>query len=297
MLASRPSRAGDNIDDPRRNAGLAHQLADPERAQRSELRRLEDDGVARGEGRAHLPAAEHQWEIPRDDRSNDTEGLADDIVEETRFHRDDIALQLVGYPAEIAKCGGRPDDVEVTAVANRMTGVQALEPGQLVGVRLNQIGQSEEDPAAGRRPEGRPSGEGRRRRRHRSVDVNLARSCDATNEGAVMRVDRFERRPVERVDEFPADEQAITNPGSGRIVGQRHRWLHGPVQRVRPVRLVRCFPRPVRARPARMAVGRSKSGSAIRDRRSPRRAASPASAHSPGAECRPASLPRRPPAS
>ncbi len=139
VLAGGPPRPRNDVDDAGRDAGLTHELTDPERAQRRQLGRFHDDGVACCQGRAHLPAAEHQWEVPRDDRPDDTERLADHVVEEARFHRDHVALQLVRYPAEIAKRRGRPDDVEVAAVADRMAGVEALEPGQLVGVRFDQV--------------------------------------------------------------------------------------------------------------------------------------------------------------
>ena len=54
-----------------------HELAQPERGERRQLRRLEDDGVPARERRAELPARDVEREVPGDDEADDAERLAE----------------------------------------------------------------------------------------------------------------------------------------------------------------------------------------------------------------------------
>ena len=155
---------------------LGHQLGDPERAQRRQLGRLEDHGVAGGERRAHLPAAEHEREVPRHDLADDAERLAEHVVQETRLDRDHVALDLVGHAAEVAERRRGPHDVEVAAVADRVARVERLDASRARRPRASIASASlQQQPAAGRRPAARPRRERRRGRLDGPVDVGRAR--------------------------------------------------------------------------------------------------------------------------
>ena len=115
--ATRPG-AGHDVDDAGRDARLDHQLGQPQRRERRQLGRLHDHAVAGGEGRAHLPAAEHQREVPGHDGADHAQRLAQHVVEEARLDGDDVALHLVGHAPEVAEGGRGADHVEVAAVAD-----------------------------------------------------------------------------------------------------------------------------------------------------------------------------------
>ena len=56
--------------------GLLHQLGEHQRHRGVALGRLEDEGVAAGERRAHLPHRDHRREVERGDPGDDAERLA-----------------------------------------------------------------------------------------------------------------------------------------------------------------------------------------------------------------------------
>ena len=65
--------AGDDVDDARRQLGLAADVGEDERRQRRRLGRLEHDRVAAGERRRDLPGEHQQREVPGDDLAGDAE--------------------------------------------------------------------------------------------------------------------------------------------------------------------------------------------------------------------------------
>ena len=116
-------------------------------------------------------------------------------------------LHLVGDPAEVAEARRGARDVEAARVADRMTGVAALQGGELVGVGLDGVGEAEQQAAplgGGQRP---PAGEGVVGGVHRPVDVGGTGLGDLGDHRAVVRIDDLDRRPVDPVDELVADEQ------------------------------------------------------------------------------------------
>src|SRR5256885_15721691 len=68
--------AGEEVDDALGNARLERELAEPERGERCQLRRLEDDRVAAGERRPELPRGDVEREVPGDDQADYAERLA-----------------------------------------------------------------------------------------------------------------------------------------------------------------------------------------------------------------------------
>ena len=166
---------GHDVHDPGREARLDHQLGDAQGAQRGQLGGLHDHRVAGREGRAHLPAAEHEREVPRHDHPDHAQRLAQDVVQEPGLDRDDIALDLVGHTAEVAEGRRGPRHVEVPAVADRVARVERLERGQLVGVGLDQVGEPKEQSPAGRGLRPGPRRERRGGGRDGTIDVGGCR--------------------------------------------------------------------------------------------------------------------------
>ncbi|MDR8771122.1 hypothetical protein FEP92_01500 [Burkholderia multivorans] len=206
-LAGGVSIAGHDIDDAGRKSDLGHQLDDPQRRQRRDLRRFQHDRVAGGQRRAHLPAREHQREIPRHDLPDYADRRALHIVEEARFDRNHRALQLVGHPAEVAKARCRARHVERPGIADRVSGIQRFELGEFLGIRLDRIRQTQQQPAALGRRQRRPFRKRARRGFDRRVHVRGGGGGDFRDQRAVVRIEHVDRAAVDGVDEAPVDEE------------------------------------------------------------------------------------------
>jgi hypothetical protein len=206
-LAGGGAVTGDDVDHAGREADLADQLGDGERAERRELGGLEHDGVAGGERGAELPAGEHQREVPRHDLTDHADRLALDEVEEAGVDRDHRALDLVGHAAEVAEAERGARDVEVGAVADRVAGVAGLELGEPGGVGLDRAGEREQQATAlaGRGPA--PRRERAPCSVDRAIDVLGAGLGDVGQLRLVERVEYLDRAAGEAVDELAADEQ------------------------------------------------------------------------------------------
>ena len=76
--------ADDDVDDALGNAGLERELAEPQRRERRQLRRLQHDGVAARERRPELPRRDVEREVPRRDQADDAERLAERHVDAAR---------------------------------------------------------------------------------------------------------------------------------------------------------------------------------------------------------------------
>ena len=204
---------GDDVHHPGREADLGDELGEAQAGQRRELGRLHHDGVAGREGRAELPPAEHQREVPRDDLADDADRPAEHVVQEPGVHGDDRALHLVGHAGEVAERGGCPGDVEDGGVAERVAGVGGLQAGELVGVVLDGVRQPVEQPAAARRRDPGPAGEGLACRADRPLDIARPRGGDLRDHLAGVRVEHGEGRAVDGVDELAPDEQLRLHRG------------------------------------------------------------------------------------
>ncbi len=107
--------------------------------------------VAGGERRRHLPAGEHQREVPRHHLADHADRLAQRVVEKARLDRNGLALELVGHAAEVAEARRGARHVERARVAQRVAGVERLEARELLGIGFDQVGQLQQDaPAIGR---------------------------------------------------------------------------------------------------------------------------------------------------
>ena len=147
--------------------------------QRRVLGRLQDDAAAGGQRRADLPHRHHQREVPRDDRADDADRLAAGVAEELVLaegrHRqlDRRALDL-GRPAgAVAQEVHRRRHVHALRDDERLAVVQRLDLGELLRVRLQQIGQLEQPPLAVHRTRSAPLRrlERRARRPHGGIHV------------------------------------------------------------------------------------------------------------------------------
>ena len=79
-LADRVARAGDDVEDAVRDAGLGAQLRDPEQAERGGRRGLDDDRVAGGERGPQLPGRHLGRVVPRDHGRDHADRLAGDVA-------------------------------------------------------------------------------------------------------------------------------------------------------------------------------------------------------------------------
>ena len=138
------------------------------------------------------------------------ERLAQHVVQEAGFDRDDVALDLVRHPAEVAERGRGPGDVEVPAVTHRMSGVERFETRQLFGLRFDQVGQPKEQAATLRSLESSPrpgnAADAAATARSTSRRAGLG---DRRDDRTVVRIERLEGRAIERIDERAVDEQTI----------------------------------------------------------------------------------------
>ena len=90
--------------------------------------------------------------VPRHDRADDAERLADDHRQGVRPGRRDLVVELVGRLGVPADGAGGIGDVDRSRVADRLADVEGLDPGELLGVGVDQVGEAEQDPlAVGRR--------------------------------------------------------------------------------------------------------------------------------------------------
>src|SRR6185437_15393815 len=85
--------AREDVDDSGRDAGLECELAEPQRREWRQPRRLEDDRVAARERRPELPGGDVEREVPRHDQADDAERLAEREVDAAR-DRDRLAEVL-----------------------------------------------------------------------------------------------------------------------------------------------------------------------------------------------------------
>ena len=153
--------AGQDLQDALGQARLERQLADAQRAERGQLGRLEDDGVAGGQGRGEAPAGDGHGEVPGHDDAHDPQRLVEGDVE-AAGHRD--------LPAAVA-LGGAGVELEHVAhvarlpagIADDVAGVGHLQRGQLLAVRVDGGG----EPAQQAGPVARAPRPARARRRRR----------------------------------------------------------------------------------------------------------------------------------
>ena len=199
VVADRGARAGDDVEDARRE-DVGGDLAEDQRGQRRPSRRLEDDRVARREGRPDLPAGHHDRVVPRRDRGDHPDRLAPDHRGQAgRVLVDRLALHHPRATGEEAQVVDHDRDL-VDRGADRLAGVLRLEATELVAACLEGVGELEEHPAPLGRGRVLPGLEGRRGGVGGPVDVLRAGRLDLRDDRAVGRILDIERLARRRID-------------------------------------------------------------------------------------------------
>ena len=191
-----------DVDDPRRQLGLAEQIGEQQRAERRRLGRLEYDGVARREGWGDLPREHEEREVPRDHLGGNAVGLG--VAAESRV------LELVRPARVVEEVRGGRRDVDVARLADRLAVVEGLQDGELAAALCEQA----RDPvqilgALGARHPAPHLVVGAARGGDGAVDVGLARLGDVREDLFRGGVDRLEGLALGRVGELAVDEQSV----------------------------------------------------------------------------------------
>ncbi len=146
------AKAGDDVDDARRDARRFGQTRQLDRRSRGDLRRLQHDGVAGGERRRQRHDRDEGRRVPRRDDADHAERLAERVVEDRLpIERDDGAFNLVREAAEVIEpvlrdAGLRPHLGEQLAV---LPGLDRGDAIRVLGDLLAPFHQ--QPPAPGRR--------------------------------------------------------------------------------------------------------------------------------------------------
>src|ERR1700720_317014 len=148
-VADRRAAARDDVQDARRQAGLGPPLGGLECRQRRVGGRLVHHRVAAGQRRRDLPQRLDEREVPRGDRGDQPDRLAQGVGEHERTgHRQRVAGDLVGPAGEVAQRVARGRQVDVARIEDRLTLFERLGQGELVDARLEGVGDLVEQPAA-----------------------------------------------------------------------------------------------------------------------------------------------------
>jgi len=195
------------IDRPGREAGLGHQLDQQGGAMRRVARWLEDDRVARDEGRHHLPARDRDGEIPGGDDPGDPDRLTD-------AHRPLVGQlardRVAEHPATLA--GHQEGDVDAlldvaAGLGDDLAHLASHCPGQALLVLGHQGAEPVEDLAALRGGCAPPQPAGHLRRADGHGDIRSGSLLEPPDHVArVGRVAALERGTGRRVGPLAGDE-------------------------------------------------------------------------------------------
>ena len=175
-----------------RRQDVGRELREAQGRQGRPRRRLEDDGIAGGQRRPQLPAGHVQGIIPGSNRGDHADRLAADergsirdvLVDRLALH----AASCSGEEAHVVGDGGHVHGSDVEWLA-RLAGLEARE---LLGVRLDDVGQLEERGHALLRRRLLPRLERGRRRLDGAVDVLRRARRDSGDDRIVCRIDDLE---------------------------------------------------------------------------------------------------------
>ena len=159
--------ARQHLEDPLGDAGLEGELTEADRRQRGELGGLEHDGAAGRQSGGESPSRDRHGEVPRHDDADHADGLGEgdvdaagdrDLAAEQPFRRRGVIVQDV---ADVARLPAR--------VADRVAGAADLEPGELLDVPVDGVGEAPQQACAVPGGHGAPRGQRRRRAGDRLV--------------------------------------------------------------------------------------------------------------------------------
>jgi hypothetical protein len=206
----------------------------PERGgERGEFSRLEDHGVAGGQGRGELPGLQHERGVPRGDEPGDADRLAVHIVDLGAGNLHGVVELGHDQVREEAEVLGRTQGLAL-CLGDRQAGVEGLQLGEPGFLRFDGVGDPVQDAGAfaGLHFGPRAAGKGLAGGGDGEVDVFLL----ACRGGGVVlvgyRVQDVEGRPAHGINELALDE--VLDMG-GQVLGNvvlcccfyrgRHRWF------------------------------------------------------------------------
>ena len=243
--------ARQQVDDASGDASLAADLDEADGRQRGLLGRLQDDRVARRQGRCELPRGDREREVPGRDEGAHAQRHAT-LVRQVARDRDrrHLALDLRGESRVVAEDLRRERQVDAAAHERRHALVERLERSDLVGVALQQLGDAPQHLAAliGRHALPRIGLEACARRGHGRVDVGPRRLGEGADHRVGRRVDRLAGGAVGGRDPLVRDQQLCAlhgvssvrrqTPAVGTNVPRRsaHDAALGPLTEPRPER-------------------------------------------------------------
>ena len=198
-LRARRPVARDDVHGARRELGLATHVGEDERGERGRLGRLQDDGVAAGERRRHLPRQHEQREVPRDDLAGDAERPRPPVREGV--------LELVGPAGVVEEVRGGERQIDVARLLDRLAAVERLGDRELAASLLKDAGDAEEVLRPLGRPQLGPGAEALAGGRDGRVDVLRAGLGDLGKRLLGRRRDRREPLARPRLDISPPMER------------------------------------------------------------------------------------------
>ena len=198
------------------NAGFLEQFTEPKCREWRLLGGFEHHRAAGRERRAKFPSRHEQREIPRDYLADDADRLAQSVTEKPRAGRvgngnwKRVAVNFGRPPRHVAEQVDGERNVGHACDSERFAIVQGFEPGKLLQILLQQIGQLPNcPPAIGRRHSApRPGLKGRARRLDRTVDVSLITGRDLANHIACGRIKSGKGFARSRLDPLAVDQHA-----------------------------------------------------------------------------------------
>ncbi len=138
----------DEVEDARGEAGLVDEVHQQRTAERRPLGRLQDDGVARGEGRRALPRREHERRVPGRDDDGRARGHAQHRVARCRWRPSDAVRSREPARRRPGSCA-RPDRSLAAAGSPRASPCRGTRRGRCASTsRVDEVGQAIEVGAA-----------------------------------------------------------------------------------------------------------------------------------------------------
>ncbi len=199
--------AEDEIADTVGKSGLLQVVHEQDGRARGELAGLDDEGVARGECRGHLPGRLQERVVPRRDQPAHPDRLVDDARDEPGIPRlDQPTGQPLGDAGEVAEAADHVGDV-VAGLDDPLAGVEGLGAGDRLDLPFEDVGK----PVQERRPlHGGSAGPGARvegtaGRVDRRDRVAAARLVHDGHDGAVGRTPDLARAARRRRNPAPID--------------------------------------------------------------------------------------------
>ena len=136
------------------------------------------------------------------------------MVDKTCFHRRNRPLNLVGHPSEVTEGDRGPWHIEDGGIPYGMAGIQRLELSQALRIRLDRVGQTEQQATTIHRCHRGPGWEGFFGGPDREIDVLGAGLCHIGNFHAVMGVEDLDNATGGRIDKLAADVEPLLHSGA-----------------------------------------------------------------------------------